>query len=92
MSSRTREEIDAIVDANNIKELVNDKKCPICGSEMLDTNIMESCMTINAARNVWHCFSCNSGGDPIRYIMHRYRVNFNNAIDILEKRMKGEKA
>lgn len=82
MSSRTREEIDAIVDANKIEELASDKKCPICDSDI----------EINSARNVWHCFNCNSGGDPIRYITHRDRVNFYDAIDILEKRMKGEKA
>ncbi len=41
---------------------------------------------VNPARQIFHCFGCNKGGDVFRFIMEYENVDFSTAVRILAQR------
>lgn len=41
---------------------------------------------VSPARDVWHCFGCNRGGDQFRFVMEIEGVEFREALGILANR------
>lgn len=39
--------------------------------------------SISPEKNVYHCFSCNAGGDPIKFVMDIEKKTFPEAVDVL---------
>jgi len=42
--------------------------------------------TVNAERQMWHCFGCNRGGDVFSFLMEIDKVTFPEAIAVLAER------
>ncbi len=42
--------------------------------------------TVNDARQIFHCFGCNAGGDVFRFVMDYEKVDFVTAVSILAER------
>ena len=40
-------------------------------------------LSISPEKNVYHCFSCNAGGDPIRFVMDFEKKTLPEAVDVL---------
>ena len=43
----------------------------------------EPSFSISPEKNVYHCFSCNAGGDPIKFVMDFEKKTFPEAVDAL---------
>lgn len=39
--------------------------------------------TVNPARNRWHCFGCNKGGDAVEFLREHQNMSFSDAIEYL---------
>lgn len=46
-------------------------------------------LSVNPANNLWHCFACDMGGDVIKFVELYDKVNFNQAIETLNKNLGG---
>ena len=42
--------------------------------------------SVSPGKNLFHCFSCNRGGDAITFIMEKENLSFMEAIEFLAKR------
>ena len=42
--------------------------------------------SVSPGKNLFHCFSCNRGGDAITFIMEKENLSFMEAIELLAKR------
>lgn len=40
-------------------------------------------LVVTVAKNLWHCFGCEAGGDPIAWVMKREGVSFRHAVELL---------
>lgn len=40
-------------------------------------------LVVTVAKNLWHCFGCEAGGDPIEWVMKREGVSFRHAVELL---------
>lgn len=40
-------------------------------------------LVVTVAKNLWHCFGCDAGGDPIAWVMKREGVSFRHAVELL---------
>lgn len=40
-------------------------------------------LVVTVAKNLWHCFGCEAGGDPISWVMKREGVSFRHAVELL---------
>ncbi len=40
-------------------------------------------LVLTIAKNLWHCFGCEAGGDPISWVMKREGVSFRHAVELL---------
>ena len=45
----------------------------------------EPSLVITAAKNLWHCFSCQTGGGPIDWVMKIHGVSFRHAVELLRE-------
>ncbi len=43
--------------------------------------------TVNDARQIFHCFGCNAGGDVFRFVMDYEKVDFVTAVSMLAERV-----
>ena len=43
----------------------------------------EPSLVVTPAKNLWHCFGCQSGGDPIAWVMKLRGVSFRHAVELL---------
>ncbi len=41
-------------------------------------------LVVSPARNLWHCFGCGAGGDPIAWVMKTKGVSFRHAVELLK--------
>lgn len=44
----------------------------------------EPSLVITAAKNLWHCFGCQTGGGPIDWVMKMQGVSFRHAVELLK--------
>lgn len=47
----------------------------------------EPSLVVTPSKNLWHCFSCGSGGDPIEFVMKFDHVEFPRAVEILSSQL-----
>ena len=40
---------------------------------------------VSLAKNLYHCFSCNRGGDAIAFIMEKENLSFMEAVGVIAK-------
>src|SRR6185312_7518562 len=45
--------------------------------------------SVNAEKNLFHCFGCNAGGGPIDWVMRREGVSFRHAVELLRDGVPG---
>jgi len=43
----------------------------------------EPSLVITPAKNLWHCFGCGAGGDPIAWVMKLRGISFRHAVELL---------
>jgi DNA primase catalytic core len=43
----------------------------------------QASLVVTPAKNLWHCFGCQSGGGPIDWVMKHQGVSFRHAVEIL---------
>lgn len=43
----------------------------------------EASLVVTPAKNLWHCFGCQTGGGPIDWVMKWQGVSFRHAVEIL---------
>lgn len=43
----------------------------------------EPSLVVTPSKNLWHCFGCQSGGDPIAWVMKLRGVSFRHAVELL---------
>jgi DNA primase catalytic core len=41
-------------------------------------------LVVTPAKNLWHCFGCGAGGDPIAWVMKLKGVSFRHAVELLK--------
>ena len=41
---------------------------------------------VNPARNIFKCFSCGKGGDPVKFLMERDHITYTEALRFLAKK------
>ena len=42
-------------------------------------------LVVTPAKNLWHCFGCQSGGGPIDWMMKKNGVSFRHAVELLRE-------
>lgn len=45
----------------------------------------EPSLVITPAKNLWHCFGCQTGGGPIDWVMRMSGVSFRHAVELLRE-------
>ena len=45
----------------------------------------EPSLVVTAAKNLWHCFGCQTGGGPIDWVMKIQGVSFRHAVELLRE-------
>jgi DNA primase len=53
---------------------------------------VKQAFTVDVTKQLYHCFSCGAGGDVFSLVMDMEKVSFDEAMDILEKFSRKEKA
>ena len=43
----------------------------------------EPSLVVTPAKNLWHCFGCGAGGDPIAWVMKLRGISFRHAVELL---------
>lgn len=43
----------------------------------------EPSLSVSPEKNLWRCFGCDAGGDPIAWVMRREGVSFRHAVELL---------
>lgn len=43
----------------------------------------EPSLVVTPAKNLWHCFGCQTGGGPIDWVMRQRGVSFRHAVELL---------
>jgi DNA primase catalytic core len=41
-------------------------------------------LVVTPAKNLWHCFGCGAGGDPIAWVMKLRGISFRHAVELLQ--------
>ena len=44
----------------------------------------EPSLAVTPAKNLWHCFACQTGGGPIDWVMKFQGVSFRHAVELLQ--------
>jgi hypothetical protein len=42
-------------------------------------------LVVTPAKNLWHCFGCQSGGGPVDWVMKLKGVSFRHAVELLKE-------
>ena len=45
----------------------------------------EPSLVVTPAKNLWHCFGCQTGGGPIDWVMKTQGVSFRHAVEMLRE-------
>ncbi len=45
----------------------------------------EPSLVITPAKNLWHCFGCGIGGNPIDWVMKAQGISFRHAVELLRE-------
>ena len=49
-------------------------------------------LVVTPAKNLWHCFGCQTGGGPIDWVIKSRGVSFRHAVELLKEEMAGSGA
>ncbi|MEY4594615.1 MAG: hypothetical protein RIQ47_1025 [Bacteroidota bacterium] len=91
----TRETIDRIIEAARIEEVVGE----FVALKRRGTNFIGLCpfhgentpsFNVNPARNIYKCFGCGEGGNPINFVMKHESMSYPDALRYLANRYKIE--
>ncbi|CAG7856536.1 hypothetical protein MCAMS1_01058 [biofilm metagenome] len=50
----------------------------------------EPSLVVTPAKNLWHCFGCGLGGNPIDWVMKLQGVSFRHAVELLKTDLAGD--
>ena len=50
----------------------------------------EPSLVITPSKNLWHCFGCGLGGNPIDWVMKSQGVSFRHAVELLKADLAGD--
>jgi DNA primase len=50
----------------------------------------EPSLVVTPAKNLWHCFGCGSGGNPIDWVMKAQGISFRHAVELLREGLATE--
>lgn len=50
----------------------------------------EPSLVVTPAKNLWHCFGCGIGGNPIDWVMKQRGVSFRHAVELLRADLAGD--
>ena len=91
----TRETVDRIIEAARIEEVVGE----FVALKRRGTNLIGLCpfhgektpsFNVNPARNIYKCFGCGEGGNPVNFLMKHESMSYPDALRHLAKRYKIE--
>lgn len=91
----TRETVERIIEAARIEEVVGD----FVALKRRGTNLIGLCpfhgektpsFNVNPARNIYKCFGCTEGGNPVNFIMKHESMSYPDALRYLAKKYKIE--
>ncbi len=50
----------------------------------------EPSLVVTSAKNLWHCFGCGVGGNPIDWVMKAQGISFRHAVELLREGLATE--
>jgi DNA primase len=91
----TQKTINEVIAQARIEEVVND----FVNLKRRGVNLIGNCpfhdektpsFNVNPSRNIYKCFGCGVGGDPVKFIMEHEKLSFPEAIKFLAQKYRIE--
>lgn len=87
-----REDIERVKERTDLAELAAEvTKVKRTGRSVMAVcpfhNEKTPSLSIDAARGLYHCFGCGKGGDVVRWVQDTQNLDFNDAIEVLARRV-----
>jgi DNA primase len=87
-----REDIERVKERTDLAELAAEvTKVKRTGRSVMAVcpfhNEKTPSLSIDPARGLYHCFGCGKGGDVVRWIQDTQNLDFNDAIEVLARRV-----